>query len=126
MIFFLPCILLIGLSLLVAGIMRIQKRSRAKRYITLFSEAFSKTGDIKQTMVQVASCYRKRKKERKALEAGIYYLEHSLLRDYASALSYIYDVFDSSKLNRAIDKCHRQAIQSVQNQRRMLLAPPQK
>ena len=115
MIFFLPCILLIGLSLLVAGIMRIQKRSRAKKYITLFSEAFSKTGDIKQTMVQVASCYRKRKKERKAL-----------LRDYASALSYIYDVFDSSKLNRAIDKCHRQAIQSVQNQRRMLLAPPQK
>lgn len=126
MIFFLPCILLIGLFLLVAVFMRIRKRSRAKRYISLFSEVFGKTGDIKQTMVQVASCYRKRKKERKALEAGIYYLEHSLFRDYASALSYVYDVFDNRKLNQAIYQCHCQAIQTVLNQRRMLLAPPKK
>lgn len=125
MIFFLPCILFIGLSLFIAVLMRIRKRKRAKRYISLFSEAFDKTGDIKQTMMQVASCYRKRKKERKALEAGIYYLEHSLFRDYTSALSYIYDVFDNPKINQAIYQCHCQAIQAVQNQRRMMLAPPQ-
>ena len=126
MIFYLPCIIFISLVLFIVMFMRIRKRNRAKRYLSLFSECFNKTSDIKQTMVQVASCFRKRVKERKALEAGIYYLEHSLLRDYTSALSYIYDVFDNPKFNQAIYQCHYQAIQSVQNQRRMLLAPPQK
>ena len=117
MIFFLLCAILIGVIVLSFFLSRMRKRKRAKRYIALFMENF-------ETMTLVSSHYGKRKKERKALEAGIYYLERSLLRDYASALSYIYDVFDNPKLNQAIYQCHDQAIQSVQNTRRMLLAPP--
>ena len=124
MFFFLLCAILIGVIVLSFFLSRMRKRKRAKRYIALFMENFEKTGDLKKTMTLVSSHYGKRKKERKALEAGIYYLERSLLRDYASALSYIYDVFDNPKLNQAIYQCHDQAIQSVQNTRRMLLAPP--
>lgn len=124
MIFFLICAILVVIIVLFFIFSHLWKEKRVKKYIRLFTEEFNKTGDIKATMVSVSSCYGKRKKERKALEAGIYYLEHSLLRDYASSLSYIYDVFDNLKLNQMVYHCHEQAIKTVQKNRRLLLAPP--
>lgn len=72
-------------------------------------------------MTATAKEYSKRSKERKAIEAGLYYLNHSLFCDYLSALSYICDVFPERKIQDAINKCHNSAIKCVQEQRLLSL-----
>ncbi len=126
--YFLPVgaiLLLLLLFFLFFLISRFRKRRRAKRYLERFSSHFEGTWQIRRAMEETALDYPKRSKERKALEAGLYYLDHSLFRDYLSALSYILDTFGGSKkIRTTISQYHVKAVEHVRENRALALSPP--
>ena len=92
-------------------------KNKETKYLTNFQKQYFATHNIKETMVNTKSLYRDRSKEARALEAGLYYLDHSLLRDYKGALLYIERLFGSKK----ITELHGQCIKDAQSRKKLLL-----
>ena len=93
------------------------RKHHVNEYIIGFNKAYGETNDIKSTMLLLMSSYSPRKKEAKALKQGIYYLEHSVMMDYKTALSYPADIFH----NKEINKLHTKCIQEAKTQRILML-----
>lgn len=92
-------------------------KKREAKYLNNFTEAYYASHDIKKTMEKIRSLYKDREKEAQAIDAGLYYLDHSLLRDYQSALGYMELLFP----NGEIKKFHLQCIKDAQAQKCLLL-----
>lgn len=99
----------------VIDVWRIKKREA--KYLDNFTKEYYATHNIKQTLKNIRASYKDRQKEAKAIDAGLYYLDHSLLRDYKGALSYMEILFNSKK----IKEFHEQCIKDAQSQKCLLL-----
>lgn len=115
-------IILVGLSMIfffivscIIDISKLQKGS--EKYIGLFSKEFDEKKNIKLTMEAVLKEYGDKTMESKALKAGLYYLEHSIMKDYQGALRYIENVFDSNDVRNE----HRRCLEISYNARIMAL-----
>lgn len=112
----------VGLAVIVIGlgvfIKHKRKEKKIKKYKTNFIEVFKKKKDIRQTMIDMLNIYKKNSAEAKALKAGLYYLDHSMLSDYGTALSYIEYLFDDN----SIDELHKKCIVIVWQKRSNILA----
>ena len=92
-------------------------KKREAKYLNNFTEQYYSTHNIKSTLINIRTSYKDREKEAKAIDAGLYYLEHSLLRDYKGALSYMELLFNNMK----IKEFHEQCIKDAQAQKCLLL-----
>lgn len=93
------------------------KERKIQKYKNKFIALFTKTKDVRQTMQGLLSIYRKNSAEAKALKAGLYYLDHSILRDYDSALSYIEYLLDDDR----VDEMHKKCIMTIWQERQKAL-----
>lgn len=97
-----------------------KKEKRVAFYLESFKEYFHENRDIRLTMQAMLKKYKKRSKEAQALKAGLYYLDHSVLQNYDSALSYISYLFDDDR----IDQLHNKSIKIIWQMRRDVKALP--
>lgn len=117
--------IVVGLALvfifIVSCIMDVSKVQKgANKYMDLFKEHFEREKDIKETMKKVLGEYKSNTMEAKALKAGIYHLEHTIMKDYSSALKYIEDVFESEEVH----KMHEEYLEEVLKSRTLALESP--
>lgn len=102
---------------------RYKKKKKAKMYISLFKNFFMESKDIRKTMEQLLQNYKRKSPEALALRAGIYYLDVSMLKDYKTALQYMYYVFEDTAYADAIEKLHISAIEYVRRLRTQSALP---
>lgn len=117
-----PVLIVIGITMILifalSTILDIYSfRRKEEKYLSNFQTNYFNSHNIKITMVNTRTQYRDKEKEAKALDAGLYYLDHSLLRDYKGAVSYIEHLFHSKK----IEELHEQCIKDAQSQKQLLL-----
>lgn len=94
-----------------------KKKKKTEKYIMLFKNSFERTKDIRLTMLEIKSSYKENSKESKALSIGINYLEHSIFKDYKTALSFIEKVLNNSEVN----KMHKNTIEKIKRLRIIML-----
>lgn len=111
----------LGITVVLIGVVFFIKRKckerKIQKYKNNFIALFTKTKDIRQTMLGLLSIYKKNSAEAKALKAGLYYLNHSILRDYESALNYIEYLLDDDR----IDELHKKCIMTIWQERQKAL-----
>lgn len=111
----------LGFAIVVIGlgcfINHKRREKKIQKYKESFEASFTNSKDIRQTMEDMLHIYKKGAVA-KALKAGLYYLDHSILQDYGSALGFIEYVFDDDR----IDTLHKHCIMSVwQNRQKSLV-----
>ena len=80
---------------------RIQrKKHRALNYIKRFQDSFNRTKDIYEALGITKAQYRKGSKEYKLLDNALYHLDHSISRDYLTALNPIEKYYNNPDINR--------------------------
>ena len=82
----------------IFSIKRIKKRN--EKYIDQFESVYEEKKSIRITL---ESMYSKKSMEYKAIKKALYYLDHSLFRDYAGALQIIDKIFESKKIKKMHD-----------------------
>lgn len=97
-----------------------KKEKKILFYGENYRKVFWKTKDIRQTMTELTTLYKKNSKEAQALKAGLFYLDRSLIKDYSTALSYIEEVMDDDR----IDKLHKDSIDMIRKTK--ILSLPKK
>lgn len=85
----------------IFSIKRIKKRN--EKYIDQFESVYEEKKSIRITLESLESMYSKKSMEYKAIKKALYYLDHSLLRDYAGALQIIDKIFESKKIKKMHD-----------------------
>lgn len=81
---------------------RITKK-RNGNYINQFESLYNEKKSIRATLESLKSSYSKKTMEYKTIKKAIYYLDHSLFRDYAGALHIIDEMFKSKKIKNMHD-----------------------
>ena len=81
---------------------RITKK-RNENYINQFESLYNEKKSIRATLESLKSSYSKKTMEYKTIKKAIYYLDHSLFRDYAGALHIIDEMFKSKKIKNMHD-----------------------
>ena len=110
--------LIVFLYLIAAVIDSALFRKKVKKYMQLFTQSYDKTQNIKKTLEELITHYKPRSKEYLAIDHALYYLEHSIARDYKGALDCICDgYFESNKIRRM----HKEYIERERIQFRNLL-----
>ena len=72
-------------------------KKRNEKYIDRFESVYEEKKSIRITLESLESMYSKKSMEYKAIKKALYYLDHSLFRDYAGALQIIDKIFESKK-----------------------------
>ena len=85
----------------IFSIKRIKKRN--EKYIDRFESVYKEKKSIRITLESLESMYSKKSMEYKAIKKALYYLDHSLFRDYAGALQIIDKIFESKKIKKMHD-----------------------
>ncbi|MCC2254588.1 hypothetical protein LKD70_09185 [Ruminococcus sp. CLA-AA-H200] len=85
----------------------IRKRRMENYYVRLFEEKFD--GNLRSTFSNMLIACKKHNKIRKAIRKAIFYLDHSIARDYAGALRCINHDLDS----RRIKKLHKEIFSKI-------------
>ena len=85
----------------IFSIKRIKKRN--EKYIDQFESVYQEKKSIRITLESLESMYSKKSMEYKAIKKALYYLDHSLFRDYAGALQIIDKIFESKKIKKMHD-----------------------
>lgn len=85
----------------IFSIKRIKKRN--EKYIDRFESVYEEKKSIRITLESLESMYSKKSMEYKAIKKALYYLDHSLFRDYAGALQIIDKIFESKKIKKMHD-----------------------
>ncbi len=88
--------------------LNIRKKNRQiKLYMQYFEECF--TGNIRTTLQEIQKRYRRQSEIWLSIHKALFYLEHSIRRDYAGALQYIESTLDSQKVN----KMHQEYLEKI-------------
>ena len=85
----------------IFSIKRIKKRN--EKYIDRFESVYEEKKSIRITLESLESMYSKKSMEYKSIKKALYYLDHSLFRDYAGALQIIDKIFESKKIKKMHD-----------------------
>lgn len=78
-------------------------KKRNEKYIDRFESVYEGKKSIRITLESLESMYSKKSMEYKAIKKALYYLDHSLFRDYAGALQIIDKIFESKKIKKMHD-----------------------
>lgn len=78
-------------------------KKRNEKYIDRFESVYEEKKSIRITLESLESMYSKKSVEYKAIKKALYYLDHSLFRDYAGALQIIDKIFESKKIKKMHD-----------------------
>ena len=78
-------------------------KKRNEKYIDQFESVYEEKKSIRITLESLESMYSKKSMEYKAIKKALYYLDHSLFRDYAGALQIIDKIFESKKIKKMHD-----------------------
>ena len=78
-------------------------KKRNEKYIEQFESVYEEKKSIRITLESLESMYSKKSMEYKAINKALYYLDHSLFRDYAGALQIIDKIFESKKIKKMHD-----------------------
>ena len=78
-------------------------KKRNEKYIDRFESVYEEKKSIRITLESLESMYSKKSMEYKAIKKALYYLDHSLFRDYAGALQIIDKIFESKKIKKMHD-----------------------
>ena len=78
-------------------------KKRNEKYIDRFESVYEEKKSIRNTLESLESMYSKKSMEYKAIKKALYYLDHSLFRDYAGALQIIDKIFESKKIKKMHD-----------------------
>lgn len=115
----------LGVAVLIIGVGFFinykRKEKKILKYKESFEDSFLKNNDIRQTMTDMLAIYKKGALA-DAIKAGLYYLDHSILRDYDTALGFIERELDDDR----IDALHSQCIMTVWRNRQKLYTLPNK
>lgn len=84
------------ISIFYAVIHLIRKKSMEKLYMNAWIESFD--GNIRTTLTAVKERCRKKPIIQKAVNKGLFYLDHSITRDYEGAIKYIDQMLESKKI----------------------------
>ena len=88
-------------------------KKRNEKYINRFESIYEEKKSIRITLESLELLYSKRSMEYKAIQKALYYLDHSLFRDYAGALHIIDKIFDSKKIKKMHDSYLRKEEKKV-------------
>lgn len=78
-------------------------KKRNEKYIDRFESVYEEKKSIRITLESLESMYSKKSMEYKAIKKALYYLDHSLFRDYAGALQIIDKIFELKKIKKMHD-----------------------
>lgn len=99
-----------------------RKEKKVLKYKENFEKLFAENRDIRQTMSNLLGTYKKNSTESDAIKAGLYYLDHSVLQDYDTALEFITTAFDDDR----IEELHKDSIVAIWQMRQKTYSLPNK
>ena len=91
----------------------VKKKRHAKTYIHHFEE--SRNDDLRETLTKVRRNYRRSSKEYKAIESALYYMDHSITRDYKNALEILNKCFATRKVRKFHEAYLKETWEKKQN-----------
>lgn len=92
-------LLLIMLAVLIIIIIDgLNTKKLTKKYIDNFKNFYGETKNVKTTLESLKTLYKPKSDETKLIDKALFYLNHSILRDYKTALSYIEKKYDSKEV----------------------------
>ena len=75
-------------GILIAVVLAIRSERRKKFYVNTFAETYEQHS-VKESLEFILSLYKRTDKEYKAVNKALYYLDHSIMRDYETAFRFI-------------------------------------
>lgn len=75
-------------GILIAVVLAIRSERRKKFYVNTFAETYEQHS-VKESLEFMLSLYKRTDKEYKAVNKALYYLDHSIMRDYETAFRFI-------------------------------------
>lgn len=88
-------VLVVLIIILIDGL---RTKRLTKQYISHFNSFYSENKNVKSTLEALLTVYKKNSDEAKLINKALFYLNHSILRDYATALSFIEKKYDSKEV----------------------------
>ncbi len=88
-------ILLILLLIIIDGL---NTKKLNKKYIENFRMFYDENKNVKATLESLKTLYKPKSDEIKLINKALFYLNHSILMDYKTALSYIEKKYDSKEV----------------------------
>lgn len=82
-----------------------KRKEHAVLYIKFFEEQFQEVRDIRKTLMAIQKKYKAHSVENEAIGEALDYLDHSILRDYKTALGYIERIFRTENVVQLHENC---------------------
>lgn len=79
---------------------------KSRNYVEYMTNAMEESGSLKTALSKLVSDYPGNKKEKKAFQDALHYLDHSIAKDYQGALAKIEDYYKSDE----VDELHRRIL----------------
>lgn len=80
-------------------------RKRSEKYIVLFIKYYIPDGNIRYTWQQMEMEYKKKSIESKTIRRALYYMDHSIMKDYQTAMQKIEIVFKGKTIHTLHQYC---------------------
>jgi hypothetical protein len=110
--------LVITVALLIINDKQKQKKAQ-KKYFELFQELYE-VGHVIETLEQIRDAFKKDSIEYIAIDQAVFYLDHSIMRDYRSAFDLVEKVFELKEIKER----HMEVIETEKERIQLALSAP--
>lgn len=113
------CVVIVFFCLLLWIYSLLGRKRKSKRYLETFQRVYENEGNVPQALETASDEFRKKSREAKAIRQALFYLDHSIFRDYETA----FDIIEEEIKGRKVKDYHTDVIEKekVKKSRVLLL-----
>lgn len=113
------CMVVVILCLLLWMCSFLGRKRKSKRYLDAFQKEYENEGNVSLALESASNEFRKKSREAEAIRQALFYLDHSIFRDYETA----FDIVEEQIKGRKVKDYHTDVIEKekVKKSRVLLL-----
>lgn len=113
------CVVIVFFCLLIWICSVLGRKRKSKRYLETFQKEYENDGNVSLALEAAFAEFRKKSREAEAIRQALFYLDHSIFRDYETA----FDIIEEEIKGRKVKDYHTDVIEKekVKKSRVLLL-----
>lgn len=101
------CVVIVFFCLLLWICSVLGRKRKSKRYLDTFQRVYENEGNVPQALESASEEFRKKSREAEAIRQALFYLDHSIFRDYETA----FDIVEEQIKGRKVKDYHTDVIE---------------
>lgn len=101
------CVVIVFFCLLLWICSVLGRKRKSKRYLETFQKVYENEGNVSKALESASDEFRKKSREAEAIRQALFYLDHSIFRDYETA----FDIVEEQIKGRKVKEYHTDVIE---------------